>query len=361
MRKLLFFLLLSYALALPAHAQESTLQILDTTELEQALPDAAEEIYGNLPVDASAWNDAAGKLLRWIGENALPVFRHALDSATTIMTILLLCAAAESVADSRGINCIALGGALGISAVAAGDVSAFIGLGQHTVETLSEFCTLLLPCIASAGAAAGNLSSSGAMYAATALFMDVLLTLSAGFIMPLIYVYIAAVTARAALGTEALSAAVRVTQWTCTAVLTVLVTVFTAYFGITGAVGAASDAASARVAKAAINAALPVVGKIVSGAAGSVIAGASLLRAGIGVFGLLTVLAVCAYPFLALGAHYLVYKAAALLGAELSGGRLGGLISGIGTAFGMVLGLVGVSALMLFFALISGMKAVSPL
>ena len=102
MRKLLFFLLLSYALALPAHAQESTLQILDTTELEQALPDAAEEIYGNLPVDASAWNDAAGKLLRWIGENALPVFRHALDSATTIMTILLLCAAAESVAAGVG-------------------------------------------------------------------------------------------------------------------------------------------------------------------------------------------------------------------------------------------------------------------
>ena len=65
MRKLLFFLLLSYALALPAHAQESPIQILDTTELEQALPAAAEEIYGELPVDASAWNDAAGKLLCW--------------------------------------------------------------------------------------------------------------------------------------------------------------------------------------------------------------------------------------------------------------------------------------------------------
>ena len=53
--------------------------------------------------------------------------------------------------------------------------------------------------------------------------------------------------------------------------------------------------------------------------------------------------------------------ALALLGSGLTGGRLCGLISGIGTAFGMVLGLVGAGALMLFFALIAGMKAVSPL
>ena len=84
-----------------------------------------------------------------------------------------------------------------------------------------------------------------------------------------------------------------------------------------------------------------------------------MLRAGVGVLGLLAVLGVCAYPFLALGVHYLVYKALAMLAAGLTGSRLGGLINGMGTAFGMVLSLVGCGGLMLFFSLISAIKAVS--
>lgn len=361
MRRFFVLLLLLHLLTQPVLALDSLEQELGVPELEQALPQAAGEIYGELHADASAWNSGLDKLLGWMGDHSLPVLRRALRSAVSIIAILVLCTAAGSIADGKGMDCVTLGGALGIAAVAAGDVDAFIGLGERTLTSLTEFATLLLPCIAAAGAAAGNVSASGAMYAATALFMDILMALSVGFIMPLIYVYIAAVTARAALGTQALTAAVQVTKWLCVTAMTVLVTAFTAYFSVTGAVGAGSDAAAARVAKAAISAALPVVGKIVSGAAGSVVAGAALLRSGIGVMGLLGVLAVCAYPFLALGLHYLVYKAVALLGSGLADGRLSALIGGIGTAFGMVLGLVGSAALMLFFALIAGMKAVSPL
>ena len=98
---------------------------------------------------------------------------------------------------------------------------------------------------------------------------------------------------------------------------------------------------------------------MVSGAAGTVVAAASMLRAGVGVFGLLSVLAMCAYPFLVLGTHYLVYKAVAMLGSGLADNRLSGLIGGIGTAFGLVLSLVGCGVMMLFLSLVSAMKAVS--
>ena len=50
----------------------------------------------------------------------------------------------------------------------------------------------------------------------------------------------------------------------------------------------------------------------------------------------------------------------AVLAEGLDSGGLGKLIDGIGTAFGMVLGLVGCGAIMLFLAMVSGMKAVSP-
>jgi stage III sporulation protein AE len=79
------------------------------------------------------------------------------------------------------------------------------------------------------------------------------------------------------------------------------------------------------------------------------------------VFGLLAVAGVCLTPFLTLGAQYLIYKAAAGMAGALSDSRLSGLISGIGNAFGMVLSLTGVGALMLFFSIISSIKAVTGL
>ena len=356
--KAVIVLIMMFQLSMPVCAAQPDIGV---EELEKAVPAPAEEIYGELEADAEFWDEGLSRLADWIGENLLPELRRALKSGGQMIAILVLCSAAESISGGKVPDFVPLGGALGIAAVAAGDVKSFIGLGESALRSLTDFAALLLPCIAAAGAAAGSLNSSAAMYAATMLFMDILLGLCSGLIMPLIHIYIAAVTARAALGSEVLTTAVNITKWLCVSAMTVLVTVFTAYFSITGAIGGAADAAAAKLAKTAIAAALPVVGKIVSGAADSVAAGAQLLRSGVGVLGMLSVLAVCAWPFLALGVHYAVYKAVAMVSGGLTGSRLGGLIGGIGTAFGMVLALVGCGALMLFFAIVSGMKAVSPL
>ena len=356
MRFAAIFLLFLYLLPCPALAMEAELGI---EELEKALPPEGREIYGSLEADASAWDEGLTKLMDWLAENSLPAFRSAVKSGGKMLTVLVLCAAAGAVSGGKGPDFVNLGGALGISALAVGEMDAFIGLGENTLRAMTDFCTMLLPCMAAAGAAAGNISSSAAMYGATVLFMDILLQLALGFVMPLIHIYIAASAARAALGSGVIDGAVGIAKWLCVMSMTVLITAFTAYFSITGVVGSAADAAAARVTRTAIAAALPVVGKLVSSAAGTVVAAASMLRAGAGVFGLLSVLAMCAYPFLALGTHYLVYKAVAMLGSGLADNRLSGLIGGIGTAFGLVLSLVGCGVMMLFLSLVSAMKAVS--
>ena len=141
--------------------------------------------------------------------------------------------------------------------------------------------------------------------------------------------------------------------------MTLLVGAFTGYLAISGAVSSAADAVTAKAAKAAISAALPVVGGIVSNAAGAVVAGAGLVRNSVGVLGLLAVLSVILGPFIALGARYLLYKAASVLARSLAPDGLGDLVSAVGTAFGMALALVGSAALMLFISVISLMKAVA--
>lgn len=356
MKKIVLMIIFTLITQITALGTNELYESLDISELESSVPEIAEEIYGDIATDGIDWSDKLDSLWEYISTNSALVFRSAMSSAFAIIAILLLCSMADSIYSSEY---IALGGALGISAVAAYDVSAFIGMGEQSLNTLGDFGALLLPCIAAATAATGNVSTSTAGYIATALFMDILIKLSSAIIMPMIYVYIAAITAKAALGTSVLSGVVSFIKWACVTMMTLLVTAFTAYLSITGAIASSSDAAAAKLAKSAISMALPVVGGIVSGAAGTVVAGATMLRAGIGVFGMLVVLAVCVTPFLVLGIHYLIYKAVAALGSGIADSRMRDLISGIGTAFGMVLGLVGCGAIMLFFALVFAMKAVS--
>ena len=141
--------------------------------------------------------------------------------------------------------------------------------------------------------------------------------------------------------------------------MTALTAVFTAYLGITGAVTGSADAAAVKAAKTVLSASLPVVGGIVSDAASSVVAGAGILRGAAGAFGAIAVCAICAAPVAALGAELLLYKAAAACAAALPSGRLSELIDGIGDACGMMLGLTGCGAVMLFISVISSARAVT--
>ena len=363
MRTAVLVLLTALVLLFPAAAVDVTEeqeQALQVPELEEALPEEAQEILDGLSVTDALDTDSA---LSRIGDAAQAklgdILRAGLGSAAAMLCLTILCALASPLAGERAMAYVELGGVLGIAAIAAGDVSGFIGLGTETLHTLSDFSKALLPSLAAAAAATGAVTSAAAKYAATALFLDVLLTAASRLVLPVIYAYIAAATAGAALGNEALGGAARLLKWISGALITALMLAFTGYLSLTGVISGAADAVTTKLTKTAISAALPVVGSIVSDAAGTIVAGASMLRNAIGIFGMLSVIAVCLTPFLTLGVQYLAYKAAAGLASVLSDQRISSLIGSIGTAYGMVLGLVGAGALMLFFSVISSIKAVT--
>ncbi len=360
MKILIFVIFFSILFSFNVEATDNLSDDLGINELENAIPKEALDIFGEIDADAEGFEENLRKLWDYLLSHTGQFLSSGIRSAFSILVILMLCSMAKSVSDGKLPEFVSLGGALGIATVAVSDVSAFIGMGESTLRTLDDFASLLLPCIAAATAATGSVTSASASYAATALFMDVLISLCVGVVMPLIYVYIAAICAKAALGTEVLSAAANFSKWACISLMTLLVTIFTAYLTVSGVVASSGDMVAAKLTKSAISAALPVVGGIVSGAAGSVVAGAMALRAGVGVLGMLVVLAVCATPFLSLFIHYLIYKGTSAIGTGFADSRMSEMIGGIGTAFGMVLGLVGCGAIMLFISIVSAMRAVSP-
>jgi stage III sporulation protein AE len=105
---------------------------------------------------------------------------------------------------------------------------------------------------------------------------------------------------------------------------------------------------------------VPVVGGILSDATEAILAGAGILKNAVGIFGLLTVLSICAVPFLELGIHYLLYKLSAALASTVADGPTADLIGGIGDAFGLILGMTGACALLLLVSIVSAVSAVPP-
>ena len=166
-------------------------------------------------------------------------------------------------------------------------------------------------------------------------------------------------TASCALGNSALDGAGKLIKWACGVLTTAIMTAFTLYLSLSGAVTGAADAVTSKAAKTAISAALPVVGGIISDAAGTLVAGAGLLRGAVGAFGAVVVTAICLGPFLALGLRYLLYKLAAALAGCFADKGLSGLIGDVGSVFALVLGVTGACAAMLFISIISAVKAVS--
>jgi len=370
---MLFLIALVLLLGVPAAAEPlvtdaygAALEQADALGLDglvEALPEEARSLMGeygsfNVPDFGDGLSGVLGAALSQV----TGIFRGALRNAALILAVAILCGLAGSICatEIQG-NVVTVTGVLAIAAVTVGNPSAFIGLGGQTLSQIKDFAGVLLPVMAAAGAAGGAITSASAQYAATMLFLDVLLTIADQVIMPLVYAYIAVSVGNAAFGGDALRSAAGLLKWIATILLTGIVIVFVAYLTITGVVSGSTDALTTRVAKTAVATILPVVGGILTDAASTVVAGAGILRNTTGVLGMLATIAICAIPFLRLGASYLLYKLAAGLMAPVADARLARLTADMSGAFAVVLGLVGAGALMLFITLLSMIKMVTGL
>ncbi len=333
---------------------------LGVGELESTLPEGAGEILGDLTVKDAL--DPPGALEKLFGK-IVSKFREALTSALRNAVILVMAAMfsglfSAAFPESDG-NYARLAGVLAISAVSVASVNTFIGMGANVMDELVTFSHMLLPTLTAAAAAGGAVTSAAAKYAATVLFLDIMMSAMKNVILPLIYAYIATSVAEAAVEGGALSGASSLLKWIAKATLMGIVLIFITYISLTGVIASSTDAVAVRAARVTMATVLPVVGGVLSDAADAVLSGASLLRNAIGVFGMLAVAATCAVPFLRLGVNYLLFKAAGGLSGAVADKSITKLIDSFGAAFGLTLGMVGVSAIMLFVSIVVTIKSVS--
>ena len=136
------------------------------------------------------------------------VLRSSLRSALLILVVVLMCAMAEGLrqagGEQSGLNVCVIAGALAITAVSANDMSSMMGLGRSTIDRMQGFSQVLLPIVAACTAATGAAAKAAARQVATALFSSILLAMIDRLLVPLVYAYVAACTAYAAVGNPGL-------------------------------------------------------------------------------------------------------------------------------------------------------------
>ena len=330
-------------------------------ELTEALPEAADYLDSAETYTPGDFSGGVGRILDGIRKQAGGVVRTRIRGAAAVLLSVVLCAAARSgcQADESASLCLSMAGALSVTALTAGSLEQLIGLGWRTIAELNTFSKALLPTLAAAVAASGAVSTA-TFQQVTALFLvQTLLNLMDSLLMPLTYLYIGLLTASCTLPGNSLGVLADGLKKLIASLLTWAVLAFTVYLSVCRIVTGNADEMALRAVRTAVTNTVPVVGGILAQVSESMVAGAGLLRNSIGVFGMLAVLSACAYPFLELGVQYLLYKAVAVLAAVTGMSDLCRLIDGLGAAFGLVLGMAGSCALLLFVAVLSFMAAVS--
>lgn len=353
MRKSFLIIIFLIILSIPASAES----LIDEEELINAVPDEVIDVIGD---DVSSADKSLKGLMTSLKDNALSSFRQTQKRAAEVIIVALICSILSIFDVTDGTpDFIHLCACAAITLICVGSMGSYLDTAAEAMNELSLFSKAALPAMCTASAACGMVGSAAAKYAASALYMDIFITVGQNIIIPIIYAYIAVIIAQSAFDNPSLAGIAKLLKWGCTSIMTLFTLVFIVYLSISSAIASSTDAVTVKLAKTAMSAALPVVGGIISDAASSIVAGAEVIKNTIGVFGLVAVLGICISPFALFGINYLVYKLSAVIVSAFSTSRISALINGISGAFAMLLALIGSCGIFIFISIMSCIKAVS--
>ena len=358
-------LLLWLCFCTAAAAGETDFHAVGGDTLTDGLP--AEQRAYLAGVSPETADDLAGSLTTLLentasdGQNAV---KSALRSLTRVAIVIVLTAIARGVSGAVGGTVdpvIDMAGALGCAAVLLSDFTGVLSLCRDTLQQISVFSATLQPVLATVLSVGGSAATATTLQLATMIVFDLVIRVVNLLLVPAVCAYLAIAAVDAATGNGMLHGIADGIRSLTSGALKLILTLFTAYLAIAGGVSGSVDRMALKTAKFAVSGAVPVVGGIISDATETMLTGASLLKNAVGVFGMLCVTAICIVPFLRAGACYLCYRAGAAVLSPLCSKSLAGLLSSVGTGFGLLLGMLSTCSVILYLELVYVVAMVKPI
>lgn len=326
--------------------------------LELEAPEAPDSVADIVPEEADSFAEGLWNVIRAAIDKLDTSLSEAAGSCLAIAAAVLLCSLLSEMAPAISGFSLNLACTVAVAGSILSSSSSLIALGMETAAEISEYGKLLLPVMTSALAAQGGTTASTALYVGTAFFDSLLSTIISKLMIPLLYLFLGLSVGYAALGEDLLAKMRDFVKWAATWILKIVLYSFTGYMTITGAVSGSTDAAAVKAAKITISGAVPVVGGILSDATETVLAGMGVVRSAIGIYGLLTVIALFLSPFLRIGIQYLLLKAVGALCGAFNGRNSGKLLGDFSAAMGLLLAMVSTQTVLLLISTVCFMKGV---
>lgn len=310
-----------------------------------------------MPGETAGFGEGLWEIIREAVSRIRPDLAEAAGLCMSLIAVVLLLSIVQNLPGKMD-QVTDLCGAAAIAAMLLGSTNSMIALGTETIQDLSSYGKLLLPVMTSAMAAQGGITGSAALYAGTALFDAVLISLISKLLIPMVYLFLVLSTANSAVGEDILRKLADFVKWVMTWGLKIVLYVFTGYMGITGVVSGTTDAATLKAAKLTISGVVPVVGGILSDASEAVLVSAGVVKNAAGIYGIFAILAVVISPFLRIGVHYLLLKATAAVCGVFGSKRVTGLIGDFSTAMGLLLAMTSSVCFLLLISTVCFLKGV---
>lgn len=318
--------------------------------LKQSLDDTTLSDLSDLGIDPSnpySGGLSAKNVFEKLFEKIKNAFISPFSSLSGVLTALIICSAFGTLSKNRLSDTADFTAAVCISGIA---VVPFCSCIASAVNTISLCCTFIIsfvPIYCGILLCMGSAAFSSAVSAAVFGLAQVVSTLAGTVITPFSGMYLA-LSVSCAFSPEMrlrglTSAVKKAIFWT----LGIAMTVFSAVLGITGSINSAADTVSVKTARFFLSNSIPIVGGAITDAVGTLAGSISVLRSGVGAFG------ICALLLLILPAllQMLLWKASLSVmsaAAELFGQkRCGELLKGLGDGAGLLLSII-VSAGVLF-------------
>ena len=346
MRKLFIFCILCSFFILPVSA------------LDMEAPTAPEAANEYMPPNTQSFSEGLLYVFKMLIHRLQPSIAEASGVCLSVIAAVLLCSILHTYSGGSK-RTTQLVGAISIGLLLFNSSNSLLSLGVDTVKELTDYGKLLLPVMAGALAAQGGATSSTALYAGTALFSSLLSSVVYRLIVPLLYVNIALGISNSALGQSQLTELQKFVKWLMVWILKIVLYTFTGYMSVTGVITGSVDAAAIKATKLTISGVVPMVGGIIADASETILVSASVVKNGIGVYGMLAVVSVLAGPFLRLGVQYLLLKLTTAVCGVFGEKRMSGLVKDFTGVMGHVLAMVCTVGLLLMVSIVCFMKGLS--
>lgn len=343
MRFIRILLLTVLLMAVPASAEEFT------------APVAPLEAQRYLPDDTQSLGEGILYVINAALAELMPSFTDAVRLCAALIATSLLTSLLVGIC-GKDQSALPLASTAAVVLILSQPANTMLQLGASTVRKLTEYGKLLLPVMTGALAAQGAVTKSGALYTASALFHSLLSSAVARLLVPLAYLLLTVSVAVRFYDHMMLQNIKDFLKWLLTWGLKSVLYVFTGYLGLTGIVSGTTDAAMLKATKLTIAGAVPVVGSILSDASEAVLVSVGLMKNAAGIYGILSMIALCIGPFLQVGVQYLLLNVTSGICFMFGVKESASLIKDYSTVMGIILAMIATVCVILLISTVCFMK-----